>query len=116
MSPLVSDGMVLQRDRSLNISGWAEPGEKIELSLAGKKYSTSAGEDGRWTVRLEPMKAGGPYVMTVNTVEVNDVMVGDVFLCSGQSNMELTVARVMDKFASEVNGNENTGVRYLQVP
>ena len=77
MSPLVSDGMVLQRDRSLNISGWAEPGEKIELSLAGKKYSTSAGEDGRWTVRLEPMKAGGPYVMTVNTVEVNDVMVGD---------------------------------------
>lgn len=116
MSPLVSDGMVLQRDRSLNISGWAEPGEKIELSLAGKKYSTSAGEDGRWTVRLEPMKAGGPYVMTVNTVEVNDVMVGDVFLCSGQSNMELTVARVMDKFASEVNGYENTGVRYLKVP
>lgn len=116
MSPLISDGMVLQRGRELSIGGWAVPGEKISFSLADRKCEVRAGADGRWTVKLEPMKAGGPYVMRVNGTEVKDVMVGDVFLCSGQSNMELTVARVMDRFAQEVNGYENTRVRYLKVP
>ena len=116
MSPLISDGMVLQRGRELSIGGWAAPGEKISFSLADRKCEVRAGADGRWTVKLEPMKAGGPYVMRVNGTEVKDVMVGDVFLCSGQSNMELTVARVMDRFAQEVNGYENTRVRYLKVP
>lgn len=116
VSPLISDGMVLQRGRRLKISGWADSGEKINLSLAGRKYETHAGVDGRWAVELEPMKAGGPYVMKINAQAVRDVMVGDVFLCSGQSNMELTVARVMDRFADEVNGYENSRVRYLKVP
>lgn len=116
LSPLFSDGMVLQRERMIDVSGTASPGEEINISLKKKKYHTVAGEDGRWSVKLNPMKAGGPYVMTVNDISINDIMVGDVFLCSGQSNMELTVARVMDKYASEINGYENTRVRYLKVP
>lgn len=116
VSPLISDGMVLQRGRTLKIGGWAAKNEKINLSLAGRKYVAYAGADGRWAVELKPMKAGGPYVMKINSLTVNDVMVGDVFLCSGQSNMELTVARVMDRFAGEVEGYENTRVRYLKVP
>ncbi len=116
MSPLFADGMVLQRGRVVEIGGWADPGEKISFSMAGTNSTVYADSLGRWTVRLQPMKAGGPYVMKVNDVTLRDVLVGDVFLCSGQSNMELTVARVMDKFADEVNGYENTRVRYLKVP
>ena len=116
MSPLFADGMVLQRGRVVEIGGWADPGEKISFSMAGTNSTVYADSLGRWTVRLQPMKAGGPYVMKVNDVALRDVLVGDVFLCSGQSNMELTVARVMDRFADEVNGYENTRVRYLKVP
>lgn len=116
MSPLFADGMVLQRGRVVEIGGWADPGEKISFSMAGTNSTVYADSLGQWTVRLQPMKAGGPYVMKVNDVTLRDVLVGDVFLCSGQSNMELTVARVMDKFAAEVNGYENTRVRYLKVP
>lgn len=116
LSPLFSDGMVLQRDRTIRVTGYAAPGEKINISIANRKGNAVAGPDGRWTLELRPMKAGGPYAMRVNELTLKDVMVGDVFLCSGQSNMELTVARVMDKYADMVEGYENTRVRYLKVP
>ena len=90
---VLSDGMVLQRERPIKIWGTAEPGEDVVVTFKRKKYTAKTDENGRWVVILPAMKAGGPYEMTVNEVIVKDILVGDVWLCSGQSNMELTVAR-----------------------
>lgn len=113
---LVSDGMVLQRETPLTIWGKADPGEKVKLKFQKKTYQAVADGEGNWTVALPAMKAGGPYSMTINDIELNDILVGDVFLCSGQSNMELPVSRVMDKYAQEVMQYANTSVRYVKVP
>ena len=91
LSPLFSDHMVLQRDVPANIWGQAVPNETVQLSLNGKTVSTKADEKGDWTAKLPTQKAGGPYSITIagqNTVTLNDVYFGDVWLMSGQSNME----------------------------
>lgn len=113
---LISDGMVLQRNTPLLIWGSAEPGENIYIKFKKKKYATVADANGKWRINLPEMKAGGPYSMQINDIVLNDILIGDVYLCSGQSNMELPVNRVMDKFASEVNGYENNSIRYVKVP
>lgn len=113
---LISDGMVLQRNTPLLIWGSAEPGENIYIKFKKKKYETVADANGKWRINLPEMKAGGPYSMQINDIVLNDILIGDVYLCSGQSNMELPVNRVMDKFASEVNGYENNSIRYVKVP
>lgn len=87
---LISDGMVLQRETALKIWGWASRDEYIRVDFAGKTYDAVADADGKWHVLLPPLDAGGPYTMTItgdNEVTVNDVLVGDVWFCSGQSNM-----------------------------
>jgi len=87
---LVRDSMVLQRDTKLNIWGWATPGEKISVQFNNKTVKTTTGKDGKWAVQLPSMKAGGPYIMNItgnNQVVLRDVLVGDVWLCAGQSNM-----------------------------
>jgi sialate O-acetylesterase len=83
--------MVLQRDQPDRVWGWAEPGEEITVSIAGQSKSTKAGDDGAWSVTLDPMPAGGPHTLTVkgkNTLTLDDVLVGEVWICSGQSNMQ----------------------------
>src|SRR4028118_511489 len=87
---LVRDSMVLQRNAKVKIWGWATNGEKITVSFAGKKYRTVTGSDGKWMVLLSPMKAGGPFTMNIdasNHIVLKDVLMGDVWFCSGQSNM-----------------------------
>lgn len=90
-----SDHMVLQRDKPLAIWGWATPGEGISVSLGNRTAATTTGTDGRWRVELEPQPMSKtPLTLTVvgsNTVVVNDVLFGDVWLCSGQSNMSISV-------------------------
>lgn len=96
---LVSDHMVLQRDMPLPIWGWADPGEKVTVSLAGQTQSATAGENGRWQVTFSPLKVGEPLTMDVdgkNHLQVKDILVGEVWLCSGQSNMEWIVANSRD--------------------
>ncbi|MBN1293489.1 MAG: sialate O-acetylesterase [Candidatus Latescibacteria bacterium] len=91
------DYMVLQRDMKVPVWGTAEPGEKVSVSINGKKVDTKAEKNGRWMVRLKKMKAGGPYEMTVtgkNRVSFSNVLIGDVWVCSGQSNMAMTIDRV----------------------
>ncbi len=87
-SLLFCDHMVLQRGVELPIWGTAEPGEAVTVSIAGKSETANAGADGRWMIRLEALQAGGPHEMTINTLVIKDVWVGEVWLCSGQSNME----------------------------
>jgi sialate O-acetylesterase len=102
---LVSDGMVLQRDTKLIIWGWASPGEKVQVKFNKKSVSTVTDPDGNWKIAFPPMKAGGPYTMEVkgkNTILINDILVGDVWLCSGQSNMVLNMERVKEKYPDDI--------------
>lgn len=113
---LVSDGMVLQRDQNITIWGTADTGEQIEISFLKKKYRTIANSEGKWQVSLPPLKAGGPHTMKINDLEIRDILIGDVWLCSGQSNMELPIRRVLDLYADEVKDYGNAMIRYVKTP
>jgi sialate O-acetylesterase len=88
---LVDDHMVLQRDSKISLWGWADPGEKVQVEFQGKQFKVSANHEGRWSISLGPYPAGGPYDLAVtgkNQLILRDILVGDVWLASGQSNME----------------------------
>lgn len=112
---LISDKMVLQRDVELDIWGWADPGTWVTVRFNGAYHEVKTGEDGRWLVTLPPQKAGGPYVMEVNELTIRDVLVGDVWLCSGQSNQETPIQRLTEKFP-EINVSNNNMIRHYKVP
>ena len=87
---LISDGMVLQRDTKLKVWGWASPGEKITVQFQNERYKTVTDDDGKWQVSLPAFPAGGPYTMQIagkTRLTVSDILLGDVWFCSGQSNM-----------------------------
>jgi sialate O-acetylesterase len=87
---LIGDGMILQRDTKLNIWGWAGKGEKVTVKFKNKSYKSVTNAAGKWQVSLPPMPAGGPFTMEVlgkSRIEVKDILIGDVWFCSGQSNM-----------------------------
>jgi sialate O-acetylesterase len=91
---LVSDGMVLQQKAPVRLYGKAMPGEKVTVSIQGKSAHATASKDGEWDVTLKSLAAGGPFTLTVagkNRIEYKDVLVGEVWVCSGQSNMEWTL-------------------------
>lgn len=92
MSPLYTDNMVLQHGRELTLQGTADAGQRVTLSIDGHKYKAVADTDGHWQVNVRPLKAGGKYTMTVSTdsrkLVYRNVVAGEVWLCSGQSNME----------------------------
>lgn len=113
---LISDGMVLQREQSVKIWGTADAGESVSVTFMKKKYAATADNNGHWSVTLPSMKAGGPYLMRINDIKLNDILIGDVWLCSGQSNMELPVSRVTDMFATEINEYSNERIRQIIIP
>ena len=88
--------MVLQRDQKDRVWGWAEPGEEVTVKIADQSHTAKAGADGSWQVMLDPMPAGGPHVLSIegkNTLKFDDVLVGEVWICSGQSNMQWSRGR-----------------------
>jgi sialate O-acetylesterase len=96
---LFSDHAVLQRERDVPIWGWADPGEKVKVTLPNQEHTAEADGTGRWQVTLTPLAAGGAMTIVFqgnNRLAINDVQVGDVWLCSGQSNMTWTVADSRD--------------------
>jgi len=98
VAPIFGDGMVLQRDAKVPVWGTAEPGEKVTVSVAGQTTQGAAGPDKAWRVDLPALKAGGPFEMTVagaNTVTFKNVLVGEVWICSGQSNMGMVLSRCL---------------------
>jgi sialate O-acetylesterase len=116
---LISDGVVLQRDSEVSIWGRASANEAIELLFRDKNYKTNADGNGNWQITLPPQNAGGPYEMFFhgkNEVKISDVLFGDVWVCSGQSNMELTIDRVKDKYPSVIAASENPMIRQFLVP
>jgi sialate O-acetylesterase len=115
---MFQDHVVLQRDRPVPVWGETRPGERVTVSINGQSANTSADQDGHWRVTLNPLAAGGPYTLkavAANDEEsLHDVLVGDVWLCSGQSNMELPVARSLNA-EEELNNAKDDWIRILTV-
>ncbi|WP_082520234.1 sialate O-acetylesterase [Rhodanobacter sp. Root480] len=120
LDPLFQDHAVVQRDRAIPVWGQASPGESLKIALDGKTVSSRAGADGHWQASLPALPAGGPYTLSVTAADgssqtAKDILVGDVWLCSGQSNMELQVRRTLN-LNSETSGANNDRIRMLTVP
>lgn len=116
---VITDGMVLQRETPLNIWGWADAGETVTISLKNQNYETTATTDGRWEILLPAQKAGGPYKMIIsgsNEITLNNILFGDVWFCSGQSNMVIPLSRVSPLYAKEIESSANSNIRMFQVP
>ena len=116
---LISDGMVLQRDAEIKIWGWASEGEMISVHFIKTTLTATADNKGNWSIVLPKLDAGGPYNMEIdasNSITIHDIMIGDVWLCSGQSNMELAMARVSWNYPGEIANSENKYIRQFIVP
>ena len=105
---IFGDNMVLQRDMEVPVWGKADPGETVAVDVNGIKAETTAGNDGKWMVKLAKMKAGGPYEIKIagnNTITFTNVMIGEVWVCSGQSNMEMSIKQIknIDKHVTTAN-------------
>jgi sialate O-acetylesterase len=117
---MVSDSMVLQRDAKLKIWGWADAHENIKLTFNRKRYSTKAGSDGKWLIWLPATAAGGPYTMHItgdrSTITLNGIMMGDVWLCAGQSNMVHQLELHKDRYQQEIAAANYPHIRQFTVP
>ena len=128
---LFHSGMVMQRGKPVPVWGWADKGEQVTVTFQKKKYTTTADEEGRWRINLPQMKAGGPYTLEVRgerlrvgerssgmkseVKEITDVLIGDVWLLSGQSNIDVTIERVYPQYVSEIDQFDNNQVRLFRV-
>ena len=112
---LFQSGMVLQRGKTIPVWGTADAGETVTVTFKKKQYTTVADEQGRWRVDLPKMKAGGPYELRINDLELRDILIGDVWLCSGQSNIDVHIERVYPQYVKEIDGYENQNIRLFRV-
>jgi sialate O-acetylesterase len=122
---LIGDGMVIQQGAAVPVWGSADPHTPVAVRFLEKTYTTAADESGRWTVTLEPSEPGGPYGMEITAgpvqgeragIIIGDIYSGDVWLCSGQSNMELPMSRIRDNYPEEWERPVNSRIRQFQVP
>jgi sialate O-acetylesterase len=117
LSSLFRDHAVLQRDKPVRVWGWTVPGDTVDVSIAGGAATARADASGKWIATLPPLKAGGPHTLSVRTAtgataHSNDILIGEVWLCSGQSNMVLQVNRTLDS-RSEIARAANDSIRML---
>ena len=112
---LFQSGMVLQRSKPIPIWGKADANEQITITFRKKKFLTTADSNGLWRIDLPKQKAGGPYTLTINDVVLTDVLVGDVWLCSGQSNIDVTIERVYPQYVDEIDHFDNNNIRLFRV-
>lgn len=118
LPPIITDHMVIQRNMPVILWGWDAPGQEVSVTLAGGNAKAKAGSDGRWQVSLPAMPAGGPHEIVISgsaTVTVKDVLVGEVWLCSGQSNMEWSVGS-SDNAEKEIASANHPKIRHIKVP
>jgi sialate O-acetylesterase len=115
---IFGDNMVLQRDREIVIWGWADPKEKITIQFNKQTKMVVTGKDGKWKLGLSPEAAGGPYQLVVkgkNSITFSNVLVGEVWICSGQSNMEWSV-RNSNNAPTEISQGNFPTIRHFKVP
>lgn len=121
VASMISDGMVLQRNKRLPVWGWTASSQGVEVMFMEKRYYAVAGADGKWTVTLDPCPAGGPYEMSIlagkDTIYIRNVLVGEVWLCAGQSNMVLDFNNegVRTLYAADLAASANDQIRQLLV-
>ena len=117
LSPIFGDNMVLQRDKPATLWGWSEPGDKVQIEIGDVKATAVAGPDRRWQVAVQPPHVGGPYTVTIvgrQTIALQNVMVGDVWLCGGQSNMGLPLRFTLNG-ADEAKAANYPDIRFFTV-
>src|SRR6478672_11178450 len=115
---LVSNGMVLQREKQIPLWGWAAPTEKISINFKNKTYHAVADAKVKWLIKLPAMEAGGPYQMVIsgtNKITISDILIGDVWVCSGQPNMEFEMFKAQDLYADEIAKANNPNIRQFEV-
>ena len=121
---LFQSGMVLQRNQPIPIWGKADAGEQVTVTFRKKQYTTTADANGNWRIDLPKQKAGGPFVVKVkgeslevrdNEIELTDVLIGDVWLLSGQSNIDVTIERVYPQYVDEIDHFDNNQIRLFRV-
>jgi len=115
---ILSDNMVLQRGLPLNVWGWANPGERVSVAFNDQKVTVRATKDGKWKALLKPLTAGGPHEMTIrgkNTIVLKNILVGDVWVCGGQSNMEWPLSGSRN-WVTDQNSTETPNLRLFYVP
>ena len=117
---LFQSGMVMQRGKPIPVWGWADIGEQVTVTFQKKTYTTTADDQGRWRIDLPKMKAGGPYTLEVRgereeVREITDVLIGDVWLLSGQSNIDVTIERVYPQYVNEIDQFDNNQIRLFRV-
>ena len=118
LAKIFSDHMILQREVEVPVWGWADKREKINLSFAGQNHSIRADKNGKWLIKLAPLAAGGPYEMKIsgkNDIVIKDILVGEVWICSGQSNMEWPLSQVNNTPLELANANF-PNIRHVKVP
>lgn len=120
LSALFGDGMVLQRETENSIWGYAKPGKIIRLKIGAYQTARKTGADGSFELLLPPMKKGGPWEIFLedgeNEITIKDVLFGDVFLLGGQSNMELPIARTLERYEEEIEKTDEPEIRLFEVP
>jgi len=117
VSPIFGDNMVLQRGKANRLWGWSEPGDTIRVQIGENTASAIAGADRRWEVKIQPPPAGGPYTLRISgreTLELHNVLAGDLWLCGGQSNMEVPL-RFARNGADEVKAANYPEIRFYNV-
>jgi len=119
VSKLFSDHAVLQRDQAIKVWGWVDNGSSVTIFFNEKEYTARSDKQGKWMVTIPAMKAGGPYEMTITnsaeTISLKDILIGDVWICSGQSNMEWTVIN-SDNATTEIEQAEDKSIRHFKIP
>ncbi len=116
---LVSDGMVLQRNTDVKIWGWAAPNEKVSVKFLDQSYGATADSNGEWHIILSDLEAGGPHTMMIeagNIITVKNILIGDIWVCSGQSQMDINMNRVRPLYEEEIKNAGNPYIRYFTVP
>jgi sialate O-acetylesterase len=116
---LISDGMILQRETPVKIWGWAKAGEKVSLQLNKQSFQAIADKKGNWQIILPQQQTGGPFDMSIqasNQITLKNILFGDVWLCSGQSNMEYPMSRLKDRYSKEIANCENSSIRQFKIP
>ncbi|MDV4151040.1 sialate O-acetylesterase [Clostridium sp. AL.422] len=114
LSSILSDGMVIQRGSKTKIYGKAQKNKKIIVEFLNETYETYSDNNGEWQVKLHNLQAGGPYEMLIKSdkeLRIKDILIGDVWICSGQSNMELSIERVKELYANQISGYSNDNIR-----
>jgi sialate O-acetylesterase len=118
VNSLFTPHMVLQRDQPNRVWGWATAGEKVTVTIGNHSESATTGADGKWMVTLKPLPAGGPHTLTIageNTITIDDVLVGEVWICSGQSNMQWSINQSLDPDLEKLTA-KLPNVRLISVP